>query len=327
MQIFQLSSFPIEQAGDLTALEHKLGSWFASLTYPVRLLAISQAFDLRPAIARLGRSQREFVDLSRIVGSLIRAIDALVEGDMHADPAAAVRGLSVEELGLLLDLFVNEPPLQQMLLGDDSAGGGDALDSILWRLPWMKEQVRFYEELQRRHLRSATYILITWEPPEVSAASIAATLRSATGRPITILDQLPSVIPGTYLKQSTRLKPSQPGMPYLAAAIAYELQGEIDATTLHSLLNASYDVALAIDITTIPRNKAQRTAELAYNAARLLATDSTLMDTRAVGVRGSAQRVMFELKRQGLHTVQLGVLVGGETPEDLEANVAETQSR
>jgi len=82
MQIFQLSSFPIEQAGDLTALEHKLGSWFASLTYPVRLLAISQAFDLRPAIGRLNRSQREFVDLSRIVGSLIRAIDALIEGDM-----------------------------------------------------------------------------------------------------------------------------------------------------------------------------------------------------------------------------------------------------
>ena len=51
MQIFQLSSFPIEQAGDLTALEHKLGSWFASLTYPVRLLAISKAFDLRPARA------------------------------------------------------------------------------------------------------------------------------------------------------------------------------------------------------------------------------------------------------------------------------------
>src|SRR5262249_31862130 len=225
MQIFQLSSFPIEQAGDLSALEHKLGSWFASLTYPVRLLAISKAFDLRPAIARLGRGQREFVDLSRIVGSLMRAIDALVEGDMQADPAAAVRGLSVEELGLLLDLFVNEPPLQHLFLGDDSVGAddalvrwaaiGDALDSILWRLPWMKEQVRFYEELQRRHLRSATYILITWEPPEVSAASIAATLRSATGRPVTILDQLPSVIPGAYLKQSNRLKPVQPGMPYL----------------------------------------------------------------------------------------------------------------
>ena len=32
MQIFQLSSFPIEQAGDLNGLEQKLGSWFAGLT-------------------------------------------------------------------------------------------------------------------------------------------------------------------------------------------------------------------------------------------------------------------------------------------------------
>src|SRR6185503_3331100 len=126
MQIFQLSSFPIEQAGDLTALEHKLGSWFASLTYPVRLLAISKAFDLRPAIARLNRSQRDLNDLSRIVGPLMRVIDALVEGDMRADPAVAIRDLSIEELGLLLDLFVNAPPLQQLLLGDDSAGGDDA---------------------------------------------------------------------------------------------------------------------------------------------------------------------------------------------------------
>jgi hypothetical protein len=337
MQIFQLSSFPIEQAGELNALEHKLGSWFASLTYPVRLLAMSKAFDLRPAIGKLNRNQREFVGLSRVAGPLMRAIDALIEGDGAADPSTVIRELSADELGLLLDLFAHEPPLQQLLLGNERIGGddavvlwaaiGDALDSILWRLPWMKEQVRFYEELQRRHLRSATYILITWEPPEVSATSIAATLRSATGRPVTILDQLPSVIPGAYSKQSNRLRPVQPGMPYLAAAISYELQGELDATTLHTLLNASFDVALAIDIVTIPRNKAQRTAELAYNAARLLAGDSKLMDTRAVGVRASAQRVMFELKRQGLHTVQLGVLVGGETPEDLEANIAETQSR
>jgi hypothetical protein len=174
MQIFQLSSFPIEQAGDLGALEHKLGSWFASLTYPVRLLAISKAFDLRPAIGRLTRDQREFIDLSRIVGPLMRAIDALVAGNQQAtsragqgaDPAAAIRSLSVDELGLLLDLFANEPPLQQLLLGDDAieaddalvrwAAIGDALDSVLWRLPWMKEQVRFYEEMQRRHLRSAT---------------------------------------------------------------------------------------------------------------------------------------------------------------------------
>src|SRR5258706_5781104 len=101
MQIFQLSSFPIEQAGDLTALEHKLGSWFAPLTYPVRLLAISKAFDLRPAIARLGRGQREFVDLSRLVGSLMRAIDALIAGDRQADPAAIIPDLSVAELGML----------------------------------------------------------------------------------------------------------------------------------------------------------------------------------------------------------------------------------
>jgi hypothetical protein len=64
MQIFHLSSFPIEQAGDLTTLEQKLGSWFASLTYPVRLLAISKACDLRPAIGILNRGQRDLIGLA-----------------------------------------------------------------------------------------------------------------------------------------------------------------------------------------------------------------------------------------------------------------------
>jgi hypothetical protein len=337
MQIFQLSSFPIEQAGDLNALEQKLGSWFASLTYPVRLLAISKACDLRPAIAKVARDQRHLLALARIASPLMREIDTLLDDDAHADPEAVVQALAADELGLLLDLFVGEPPLQRMLLGDADTGGdnpvilwaaiGDALDSLLWRLPWMKETVRFYEELQRRHLRSATYILITWEPPEVSAASIAATLRAATGRGVQILDQLPSVLPGAYTKQSTRLKPSQPGMPHLSAAISYEIQGELDATSLHALLDASYDVALSIDIVTIPKHKAQRMAELAYNAARLLASDAKLMDTRAMGVKTSTQRVMHELKRQSLHTLQLGVIVGGATEEELEANMAETQSR
>src|SRR5919202_5752598 len=117
MQIFQLSSFPIEQAGDLNALEQKLGSWFAGLTYPVRLLAISKACDLRPAIARVSRDQRDLLALSRIASPLMREIDALLEGDAQADPAAVVHTLAVGELGLLLDLFAGEPPLQQVLLG------------------------------------------------------------------------------------------------------------------------------------------------------------------------------------------------------------------
>ncbi|MFL5805520.1 MAG: hypothetical protein ACJ8CR_27755 [Roseiflexaceae bacterium] len=331
MQILQLSSFPIEQAGSLQNVEQKLADWFAALTYPVRLLAFSRPFDLRPAIARLLRDQRDLAQLAQIVAPLMQAIDAGLDGQAGADPAAVVAALRADELGLLLDLFANEPPLRRLLLGEEDGGSwgslADALDSILWRLRWMKENVRFYETLQRQHLRSATYILLTWEPPELGVGAIVGTLRQATGRPVQVLTQLPPFLDSVYLKQTSCLKPESLGAPWLTGALCYELQGELDATTLHALLNERYDVALAIDITTLRKEKAQRVAELAYNASRLLAVDTKVLDTRAVGVRNSAQRVMHELKRQSLHTVQLAILVSGASEEELAANYATTEKK
>lgn len=337
MQILQLSSFPIEQAPNIEHVEQKLADWFATLTYPVRLLAFSRSFDLRPAIARLVHDQRDLNNLSRIVGPLMHEIDALLDGQADADPAAAVAALPADDLGLLLDLFAGEPMLQRMVLHEEDVGGddtatlwgslADALDSILWRLPWMKENVRFYEELARRHLRSATYILITWEPPEINMGAIVGTLRQTTGRPVRVLSQLPPFLDGPYLKQSSNLKPENPSAPWLTAALSYEIQGELDATTLHALLNERYDVALAIDVVTMRKEKAQRVAELAYNASRLLAADTRMLDTRAVGVRNSAQRVSQELKRQSLHTVQLAVLVSGATEDELVSNYATTEKK
>src|SRR3954447_22892071 len=100
MHIFQLSSFPIEQAGNIEHVEQKLADWFATLTYPVRLLAFSRAFDLRPAIGRLIRDQRDLNTLSRIVGPLMQAIDTLIDGEPEADPVAAIAALPADELGL-----------------------------------------------------------------------------------------------------------------------------------------------------------------------------------------------------------------------------------
>ena len=57
MQILQLSSFPIEQVANLEALELDLAAWFAARDYPVRLLAYSQAFNMRPAFARVQQAQ------------------------------------------------------------------------------------------------------------------------------------------------------------------------------------------------------------------------------------------------------------------------------
>ncbi len=312
--IFKLSSFPIEQITSLDGLERRLGDWFAGISYPVRLLALSRRFDMRPPIRTIKLDQADLERLQRVVGPLLDAIDGLLAGDPAADPATVLRHMSPGEID------VEDARILWGALGD-------ALDSLLWRLPWAKETVRFYEALQRRHLRSATYLLIAWPPPDVSAAAIAATLRHAIGREVQILDQLPSVIDGPYVEQSSRLRPEQAGAPWLACLLSCDARGAWDATTLHGLLDVTYDVAVAVDVVTLTRNQGMRTAEMAFNAARVVARDAQVVDMRAQRVVTAAERVMHELVHESLHTVQIGVLVGGTTEEELETNVAETSTR
>jgi hypothetical protein len=337
MHLFRLSSFPIEQVTDLEALERALGAWCAGVSYPWRLLALSRRFDMRRPIDVVRTEQRDLERLQRIAGPLLAAIDGLVIRDPEADPGAALDAMELADVALLMDLFAHNAPLQHALAEAPATSGdtarvlwsaiGDALDTLLWRLPWLKETTRFYETLQHGHLRSAAYVLIAWPPPDVSADSIAATLRHATGRPVTILDQLPSVLDGPYQEQATVLRPEQSGAPWLTALLGYDARGSWDATTLHALLDVPYDVAIAIDVHTLSRNQAMRAAEMAYNAARVVARDAQIVDVRAQRVIGAAERVMHELVNESLHTVQIAVLVAGATEEELETHVAETRGR
>lgn len=339
MQIVRLGSFPIEQVADLEGMERKLAGWFAGRDTPARLLAISRRFDVREAVLRVTRDQRDLQALARIADPLLLAVDGWLKGDPGADPAAVLRDLPAGDAALLLSLFADMPALQQAIAGAAAGGlpraeaapvwslAADALAALLWRLPWMKEQARFYEALGQRHLRSATYVLLAWEADEVSGAAIAATLRHAVGREVQLLEQLPAVLEGAYVEEATRLRPEQPGAPWLAALLAYDLRGTWDATTLHPLLDVPFDVALAVDVQTLGRNRAMRTAELAYSTARMLARDQQVIDVRAQRVLADAELVMHQLTHQNLHLVQIAALVGGATAEELEANVAEVQGR
>lgn len=337
MHILKLSSFPIEQVTDLERLERTLGGWFAGLTYPVRLLALSKRFDMRPPIRAVQADLRDLEWLRRATTPLLAAIDGMLAGEKEADPMRVLQALPPGVVVLLLDLFADAAVLQETLSASETgcdegarlrwSAVGDALDTLLWRLPWAKEMARFYEALQHRHLRSASYILVAWPPADVSAQTLAATLRHATGREVQVLDRLPCVLDGPYREQPACLKPEQTGLPWLATLLSYDARGAWDATTLHGLLDANYDVAIAIDVHTMTRNQAMRSAEMAYNAARVVARDAQVVDMRAGRVIAAAEQVMHELVHESLHTVQIGVLVGGATAEELETNIAETRSR
>src|SRR3954462_2424660 len=120
MQIFSLTSFPIEQVPNLQALELDLAAWFVARDYPVRLLAYSQAFQMKKAIAHIQQAQAGMERIQHAVAPLLRTIDALLGGDSTADPAGALRSIPPHILAILLEAFALSPVIQHLLAGAGS---------------------------------------------------------------------------------------------------------------------------------------------------------------------------------------------------------------
>lgn len=335
MQVYKLGSFPIEQQPDYERLELRLAEWFVGREYPVRMLAFSQGFDLSLPIERLQHSRHPLHERQQTIRPLLQAIDRLLRGEQFSIIEETIRRMSARQISLVQDLLKNQPALYAALAG---VAGGESqiapatwqaiyaeLASPLWSLPFLKEQERFYETLQRGFIRSATYTMLTWEPADVQGRAIAATLSQACGRPAELLDTLPTLLRGPYREELTLLRPTQPGQPWLTTLMAYDARADWDATILHELLSVPYDIAIAVDVTTLSRHTAMRAAELAFNNARGQVNSSGLKDTLAERVLVDSERVMHALNRERLHDVQIAVLVSAESVEQLEIHVAQVR--
>ena len=347
MQTFKLISLPIEQINDLDGFEWKLGQFFAARTYPVRMVATSRPFRMDEPIRALQREQHDLRRLARVAGPLLTTIDARLAGGTD-DPRAVVDALDDDGRALLHGIFEVAPTLHAALFRSSVTAVADAkvagdgyavahglseetrtwtaiantLSRILWSLPWRTDMMHFYERLEERHLRAIDHYLLTWEPHDVQREALQAQLKQAFGREVEPVDCMPPIIRCAYTARDTYLEPTEAGYPYLAVLHSYEMRGAWDAATLHDLLNVGFDVSLVVDVQTVSRNRTRRMMELAYNAARLVRRDDTLIDTRAEQVFTDSQRVLHETTQQAFHLVTVAVLVSGENRAALEQHIA-----
>ena len=194
-----------------------------------------------------------------------------------------------------------------------------------WALPWLRDAALFFEALEQRHLRAARYVLLTWEPDDVSAEGLLPTLRRAFQRPASVLARLPDILTCRYTEQANMLCPERRGAPYLACLLSYDMRGEINIDVLHPLMARPYDLALAIDIHTRPQSRTLARSERAYMTARAAASDWRQKDARAERQLADAEQALHELVHQNLHDVSIAILVAGATREDLEAHVADVR--
>jgi hypothetical protein len=357
MLLLDISPLPIEQEPDLESFERRLGAWLADRRYPMRLLAYADTFDMRPAVERLERQQQRMLHLRRATQQLLPVLEQLLvtpsaEDELHgvitrspeadsgseasssysivpdyapviASAVAALDGLPPAQHAAVLALRDGAPidataPLEEWL---DLA---DRLESAVWTVPLVHDMEAFYRTLSAGKVRSARYILIVWNPPDVQDREIILSLRMATGCEVERIDRLPPVLRKRVVIEEgeARFRPDEPGQPWLSVLRSYDMTGTLDATLLHPLMGLPDRTIIAIDIETLPQARAMRAAELAYNAARAAIADAQVVDTRSEQKVTDARRVMQELRQQSLHLVQVAVLVEGETPEALAVNRA-----
>jgi hypothetical protein len=334
MQTLELTSYPLDQRRDLDAVEMGVGQWCAEHHFPMRLLAYNRRCNLRAARRRIRFKYAERHAMLVAAQPLLQAIADRARG-VDVDPAEIVAGMPGETRALLARMVDADFSLPQLHnLGDSHDANLDgwlaiaeALRTATWQVPWLHELERFYETLENKFARSAEYLLLTWEGPEVTPESLRATLQLATGCSVTLRDQLPNVVQCAYQPKGHYLQPRQPGEPYLATLLSYDVQGTWSAYTLHSLMATNFDLAIAVDIHTVPRARAMRRAELAFAGTRAQISDPGIKDAAAERRNSAAELLLHELMEQGLHEVQIAVLVSGETLQKLEDHVEEVKMR
>ena len=326
MYLFDIASVPIDLVGDLDRFEERLGAFFTARDFPMRLVAHSTAFPMHEPIAAVRDATHRVESLYARTRALRAAIDTWCHDHAAVDLADALLALDeraydelrvqLREVGFdLASCFAERVDIAQW----EACIG--AVDLLFWRIPWARQAVEMYELMERRVLRAVQYILMTWEPADVSEMAIRVPLAAATRRPVRRIDYLPPVIHCPYREHLSYLEPEEPEQPFLAVLTSYDFAGAWDATLFHELIALNLDISLAVDVVTLNRNKSQRVAEMAYNAAKLVARDASLVDIRGEQVVHDAREVLGELKGQTLHTVQVAVLVRGKTREELETNV------
>jgi hypothetical protein len=342
MLLLDIAPLPLEQEPDLDGFERRLGDWLAERRYPMRLLAYADTFDMRPAVERLEDRQRRLRHLRAASSTLLPVLSALLVDDLDdlltpptitSDPApimaqaaALVEGLPTvqqEALATLAQLpsLTLDPFLTTL---DEWLTLGERLEEALWAVPVLHDLTGFYRDLGQGAVRSARYILIVWNPPDVQDREVILSLRMSTGRDVNKIDRLPPTLRKRVIVEEgeARFRPEEPGQPWLSVLRSYDLTGTLDATLLHPLMDLPDRTVIAIDIETLAPARAMRSAELAYNAARAAIADAQVLDTRSEQKVADARRVMHELRRQSLHLVQVAVLVEGETAEALAVNRA-----
>lgn len=325
MFIYEIHAIPIEQQRDLHAFERQIATFAVGRTYPYRLLAYSQPFAIQRPLAALEARRRAFARYHSVRDRLLPQLYRLLAGSPGAQDGQveAVMAASAHDQQVIAGLVPDRPAIlhaPDLATQADWMVLGERIEQRTWVVPVVREMERMLDtDMGQYALRSAQYFMVVWPPPDVQAGEILGGLHAAFRTEVCEVASIPSCLRGavTVRESQAMFTPQVPGQPYLSVLRAHAIMGEIDAGLLHPLMALPFNLTIAVDVDTLPADRARRVAEFAYQAARAATMDARVKDTRSEDKLVDAERVMREAKDQSLHGFQIAVLVEGDSEEQL----------
>jgi hypothetical protein len=304
---------------DLPSLAGRFTNFWAGVQYPARLITRTRRFSFAPIRQRLRQQTAPLDDVRELV-------PLLTSGDQAGAKALLTARLSTIQraVGTLRDA----PQVQDALLTivqsrappADRTMALDGCQRAIWRWRWLKNYRRSYEVMEQLQARLAIdHYFVCWPDGYANPDAIRNVLQSSFLLPEVTRAPLPSMFTGSYREEATYLAPLDPGQPFLRVLTAYDVRGEWDLTSLRDLLMQDMELAIAIDVQTFSRFKAQRVTTDAHTVLEgAIYGKNAVKDAKSERAYMDVQYAMQQLDQQNLHEIAYSLLIQGPTLKALE---------
>jgi hypothetical protein len=312
---FHIEPFSLEQYQDGTAgLEARFVNFWAGVQYPSRIIARTRRFSFAVVRRQFAQQTAPLDDVRAVVPLLDQALATLT---VPEELCAVVRKRLTTMQRVVHDL-PDGPQIQQALAavaqGQPTAEqlhlARDGCMRAIWPWRWYKNYRRLYEVVEEAAppLMIDHYFL-AWPEEFVNPESIRSVLKSSFLLPNVTAAPLPALFTGQYRLTATELVPTEEGQPYLRVLHAHDVRGEWDLSSWYEL-HGDYELAIAMDIKTLSRARAQRVTTDAYNVLEIaIYGPKAVKDSRAERAYEDVNTAMRALDHQGLHEVSYHILV------------------
>ena len=317
---FHIDPMQLEQyRDDLPGLTGRFTNFWAGVQYPARLITRTRRFSFAPIRQRLRQQTAPLDDVRDLVPLLTAGNQA---------GATALLSQRLATIQRAVGTLSDAPAVQDALLAiaqgrasaPDRAYALDGCQRAIWRWRWLKNYRRSYEVMEEIQTPLAIdHFFVCWPEGYANPEAIRNVLQSAFMLPGVAREPLPSMFQGSYREEATHLHPLTPGQPYLRVLTAYDVRGEWDLTSMRDLLMQDVELAIAIDVQTFSRFKAQRITTDAFTMLEsAIYGKNAVKDARSERAYQDVQYAMTQLDVQNLHELAYTLLIQARSLKTLD---------